>query len=1124
MVSRTLKITALIGVIMLTLATTVLLTLDFGFIREPLSSAVSQAIGRPFAIDGPLTIRIGKTIHIEAHDMRLAASTVVADTRQEGIDSAAPVPRQDMLHIRQITLNLPFEALFSRPIIINTVRISDVDVKTSTADNSAAADIDSRLDDPDDLVQRPEYLPVFVRKLRITNVNWRHDDPTRIEPWHVHLSSIDQQLQGDSHSGNVVVRVDGEVNKTSINLQLSAQPLNNLLQLKTTEFKANGQLGEIAFTGNAHLDDLLQPGKPELSLQLMGPSLEYLTDLLGLQTLSRGPLKLNISVAPLLDKMQFNIDGQFGELLVLSTGKFDSLQAMNDIDLSVSASGPNAKQLNFLPGLSKLPNVPFGADIKLSKMGNQLLIDASQLTVGRLVIKAEGNIPDIRTPGQANIKTFAQAPNIGIVGNMFDFPSGLAGPASVQLSVNTQSNEKNAVNTRVKQAIFDAKIATDYGQLDAQGTLSATQDLSGSTLHLVFDTDTPNILATALGADLPHLEPLHLQSDLQINTQALVFSGGKLRVGSHTGDFTGNIQLSDRKGTAANATIAEFVADLKGEDLATSLRLLDAPAALHQSFTLSTSLDITTTEVKLHDFNGEIGGNNITGSIDFNVDSGQLAAKLTGHSTDILRWAPLQQLDEAADKIPLDFSLDADWNAGLLTLNGLSIDSPAVTASGSGNLRGLPHFDGSDIQLTLDISDLSKFSPLLGQTLPAQALTLTAAATGSPSVLDVHTFNLKSGVSDLTGSASITQPHHPKLQLVLTSELIDIRPFLVALPEEASTAVAGKAPSSAKTSPKAKAATKETKPKKTRLIPDSAIDISILKKFDADIDLHVKALHVTNRLLSDVSLAALVAEGAVHISHAALTNALDGTLLASGSLAAKEDEHQLALRLQGRDIHFGIFAQSEEQLAKMPRYQVQLAAVSHGNTVREMFANSDGFARIEGGKGQYPAGNIQLLTNSFIDELLNKLNPFRKRGHYLDVNCSVVIAKLEQGELNGNPLLVLNSKRLNIFASAKVDFKTEKIAITFKTIPQKGLGISVSNLINPFIGIGGTLAHPYLTLNPEQSLITGSAAVATGGLSILATTFFDRFLSESDPCGAALKKDHPVFLALAKKYGVEKPL
>ena len=54
----------------------------------------------------------------------------------------------------------------------------------------------------------------------------------------------------------------------------------------------------------------------------------------------------------------------------------------------------------------------------------------------------------------------------------------------------------------------------------------------------------------------------------------------------------------------------------------------------------------------------------------------------------------------------------------------------------------------------------------------------------------------------------------------------------------------------------------------------------------------------------------------------------------------------------------------------------------------------------------------------------------------------------------------MQSDRLNIFANADVDLKTEKLVAEFNTVPQKGLGISLSNLVNPYVNVTGTLANP----------------------------------------------------------------
>jgi hypothetical protein len=106
--------------------------------------------------------------------------------------------------------------------------------------------------------------------------------------------------------------------------------------------------------------------------------------------------------------------------------------------------------------------------------------------------------------------------------------------------------------------------------------------------------------------------------------------------------------------------------------------------------------------------------------------------------------------------------------------------------------------------------------------------------------------------------------------------------------------------------------------------------------------------------------------------------------------------------------------------------------------------------------------------------------------------------------VEGQPALVQQTDKLRIFANVNVDLKTEKLDASFKMTPRKGLGISLSGLVNPYIKLTGTLGKPALVLDPEGVFIEGGVAVATAGLSILAKSFKDRFLSEKDPCGKAL--------------------
>ena len=66
--------------------------------------------------------------------------------------------------------------------------------------------------------------------------------------------------------------------------------------------------------------------------------------------------------------------------------------------------------------------------------------------------------------------------------------------------------------------------------------------------------------------------------------------------------------------------------------------------------------------------------------------------------------------------------------------------------------------------------------------------------------------------------------------------------------------------------------------------------------------------------------------------------------------------------------------------------------------------------------------------------------------------------------------------------------------------------ITAGTVINTLIKVGGTLKQPTIELDPAGAIVGGTAAVATAGLSIVAKSFADRFLSSKDPCGDARKE------------------
>ena len=61
-------------------------------------------------------------------------------------------------------------------------------------------------------------------------------------------------------------------------------------------------------------------------------------------------------------------------------------------------------------------------------------------------------------------------------------------------------------------------------------------------------------------------------------------------------------------------------------------------------------------------------------------------------------------------------------------------------------------------------------------------------------------------------------------------------------------------------------------------------------------------------------------------------------------------------------------------------------------------------------------------------------------------------------------------------------------------------------MFNPYVQLVGTLAAPRLAVDEAGVLITGGAAVATGGLSLLARGLWDRLSKAGDACTQVSKQ------------------
>ncbi len=146
-----------------------------------------------------------------------------------------------------------------------------------------------------------------------------------------------------------------------------------------------------------------------------------------------------------------------------------------------------------------------------------------------------------------------------------------------------------------------------------------------------------------------------------------------------------------------------------------------------------------------------------------------------------------------------------------------------------------------------------------------------------------------------------------------------------------------------------------------------------------------------------------------------------------------------------------------------------------------------------------------ILTGDLLTEVFRAINPFSRQEPYTALECSIIILDIVDG-LATSRAVAMQTDKLKIGAQGTLSLATEKIDFTFNIKQRRGIGVSVSGIASPFVRVSGTIMKPNIHFDAKRGTVSGTTAVLTGGLSILAKGVWGRFLSADNVCEAALER------------------
>jgi len=1138
---------ALISIVaILVTALTVALTLDFGRFKDDAEVFVSDLLQREFKIAGPLHLTLGRTIEFSAEDVQLASTAW----------TSAPV----LVSVRRVEGSIGALSLLDGPIRIESFALDGLRANLEENERgennwtfTETTEVDQEIVDT---LDRPS-LPVLADNVMITDVIVVYSNPDMVRPLQVVVDNLQESIL---ESQDLQITLDGNINDTVVDLDVTAGKVAGLLEFSAMEFNGTGRVGEIRFDSSVAVADLLEPSRPTANVKLTGPSIEYLTDVIGLQRITTGPLELDISVAPNLDRMQLNLAGTFGEFVVLANGHFANLREMTDLDLRVSASGPDTGRVAELAGLDGVPNDPFNIIGTLNRSGPVLSVEDITVTIGDTQFSVNGQFDNFPNPDGATATLRVEGPDIGRFNRLMGLRGRLDGPFKLDADLAPLAGGGASISMTANAS--DITLAVD-------GDFTDAADLVGSSARIEYEVPNIRTLAEAFGIDQLPAKEVRGSLEIERSADGISIENGEIVTGGDRISFSGVVgnkplqpgtdirfeaSAPDLQGTLAEfglemaelpsgqfsaagriltggerATIrgleisfaglnAALDADLllasvlddsrvefriAGDDLSALLPPNDAFSGFQKAFSMDGSVTLEPGAAKIPDLSFEIAQARLSADVEFGLGLAleSTRIKMTANAPDFYDLAPNFAEISLPEAVRFNMQTELNWESGLLSIEEFLLRIGDGKLEIAGSIDDPPRFDRTSLDVDLHIADIHNFSALAGAELPHESADLVLRLMGDADTVKFEEFEGKFGDNDISGEFSWRYSDTPEANLKIVASRINLTPYLPPLPE------------GEPTTEKKLTATPDG-----RVIPDDPLPLEVLEGFVANVDIRVNEISMRQHTIRNLILSGAIAEGGLAVNEFAVQTNRGGEL--SGRLGIKPNENgaEYRTRLFGSNLSLGLPAETQEELDALPRYDIDLAFVTSGSNPREVAGAVNGYLKVVSGAGKVRAGAMRMFTSDFLSELLNTVNPFAKNERYNHLKCVTVLATVEQGKILGDPLLVGQNDRLNIFAKAKIDLNSESLDANFNIVPMKGLGVSLSNLVNPYVKVAGTLAKPVIVLDAESALIQGGAAVATGGITILAKGLRDRFFSDKDPCGTAVANAEKQFEALEEKY------
>ena len=1090
---------------------------DLSVYQEQIESFASGKLGHELNIDGRFELYFGGSTRIVAEDVSLLNPAWESDKR--------------LVHVDHLTVVLDLWSLFSSPFVVESLTVRGIRGRLeTTADgqmNWVPPIVRELSKDSGDI----DLHQIAVRNVQIEDLEVVHISPGWHRPVTVSIESLsvspdgkdilDLDLQGsindlpmwadgklgpwqnfidgrdisadlDLTLGTVKLTVAGSVDDlprlegVEIAAELSGPDIALVLErvglppfaagefrVESTvygvasgnQFRAEGNFGEIDVFASGNVDRLLGSSTLQLDFNIGGPDAKHVAELFGIEGAAAKAFRLTGDVSRNDRELVFeNTQVQIGADSIMLNGSLDFTGRIPDADVTITASGPDFSFIGPFLGVSGLPSEPFTIDGNFQKTGSLWQANDVNAVVGENRITANGSVRAGSEDG-AEIVLRATGPDISIVQDFTDLQGIPAKPFDVQARV-----QSDPVGIEIEEGIG----VFGDNRIDIDGIIAVQGGMVGTSLQVILQG--PELHNVALLTGVPYLPdgPFKASGGVRIEQNLMLLEdvnatvggmrgavSGQVGLGADSGMFDMNIDLSgpDASGIAAMELLQEFA----GEPFSVAGHVRHEGDA-YDSESIRISIGGLESEVK-----GRVFG---PGSlVDVSVNARAAEAEV------LRKLARLQYLPDGELSFGGEIELTkSDWK---FSNTELRIGDYYFSADGRLSLR--PQSNASDLRFGASGPSLKEMGMAIGiDVLEEKPFKVSGQFNGTPSGFEMRDFLAQVGDNDLHGEFDIDLRNKPRVVGNLSSTFMDLtEDFQQASPADEDSE-----------------STKD--PDSKYLFSDEPLNTSLLQAADINLELTIDKFIARTVNVTDLSVGFHLQDGSLSIDPIRFRDE-PGSFDGSMSLEPLDEGYSFDLSLLIDDVHLKLLASADQDISEVPPLGGRVTLSGQGDSPHAIMATSNGEIELRQGAGRTKDGGGSMLFGDILLQVLRTLNPLQRSDSYRHVECGIYDVTITDG-IATIKTVALQASRSTMVATGQINLRNEKLDIGFRANPREGIGISLGTVANQLLSLRGTLRSPSITIDAMSSVTTTGAAVATGGLSLLARGLWDRLSAEASIC------------------------